>query len=423
MQKITAHWLKGLKPSHKQTKHRTDNLQVIVNPSGKVSLSFYYRAGDKQKNIKLGSYKGIPSKEFISEVQSKYAELYNRLLKLTATNAVVFDHELERNFVGANAMEVIDQNMEVDKGDTGGDPNEDFGPLPADYVASEMEKARASSFRQAAEEYMEWFESERKLTVDGERYKLAFLVNGYGRAKGLGRMNPNDIEGYHIQAILDALKKDHSHNPSHVKGVATRVWLWMKRRNWVKSKEAASDLDAPTPPPRDRRFSEDEIRRLLKGCSNHYRAIALNPLRIAEHVRVSWDVVDEDMNANILVKGGRYHLQPLTEDYIACADNPKEKGGHFFLNAHGNKLSSWSLGAVGTARAKEAGVTNHHSHDWRQTFGVWAERQKIQFEFWDSALSHQQQKGIRKVYGGYQYLEDRRMVLEQWNDYLREFWK
>jgi integrase len=250
------------------------------------------------------------------------------------------------------------------------------------------------------------------------------LVDGYGKAKGLGKLEPKDIEGHQIQAILDALKKDQSHTPSAVRGVATRLWLWMKRRNWVKSKDASLDLDAPMPKPRDRKFNEDEIRLLLNGCSNHYRAIALNPLRIAEHCRIHWSLIDADNNATIKVKGGKQHIQPLTDDYLACSDQPRRSiGGDFFLNKRGLALTKDALSRIGTARAREVGVQNHHCHDWRQTFGVWAEKERIQFEFWDSCLSHEQQTGIRKVYGGYQYLEEKRETLEKWNDYLRQFWK
>ena len=81
MYKVTAHWLAQFKPKDKQYKRYKDNINIVVNPSGKVSLTFYYKDDDRQQHrYKLGAYRGKPTKEFIATVNEEYARLYAGLL-------------------------------------------------------------------------------------------------------------------------------------------------------------------------------------------------------------------------------------------------------------------------------------------------------------------------------------------------------
>ena len=429
MQKITASWLKKFKPADKQIKHRKDNLQVIVNPTGRVSLTFYFHSDGKQRYLKLNSYKFTPTKEWIDSVQSEYSRLYTHLLECVSANVKAVDDtgHSSRIVYGAEAFEVLERDREQygSQSDYYKDKAKDWPPLPADYLKQEQRKKDAKSFRRAALAYYEWYDAEGNASVDNERGYLKHLVQGYGDAKGLGDLEPNQIKAHQVQAILDALKKDKSHTPSAVRKCCSRLWRWMKRRGYVESREEVLDLDASEPPPRDRIFSEAEIKILLTDCHSYYRAVALNPLRVVEHTRVHWDHICEENNCTVQVKDSRgkgkkrYHIQPLTDAYIACGRSTREQGGFLFPGRHaGRQLLQNSLSAVGNSWAKEKGIPNHHNHDWRQTFGVWHEKRGTRFEHWDACLSHDQQQGIRKIYGGYQYLAEKREALQEWADYL-----
>ena len=414
MQKITAHFLKSFKPGGKQVRHRRHNLQVITNPSGKVSLAFYFNADGKQVTIKLGAFKGIPSQEFVTEMQAEYSRLYQGLLNASSSGlkAVSVD---DRVVTGAEAF----LEKEFDRQETPPDPADtDFGPLPAGYAEQLQRERDAKTFRFACRRYLEDY----LLThpEGSESSLLRHLVEGYGKAQGLGKLEPGAIKAHQIQSILDAQKVDMAYTAHHTKKCANRLWRWMRRRGIVET-YVTSDLEAKEPPPRERVFSEQEIAVLLDDCHPYYRAIALNPLRLVEHCRVHWDAIDEGLNATVQVKGGRDHVQPLTQAYIACGRTTREQGGWLLTGRHGNRqMQSRSLSDIGRQRGEECGIENHHSHDWRSTFATWHERQKTPYEVVDACLSHQK-TGIRKVYGLYQYLDEKREALQAWADYLESF--
>lgn len=410
MQKITAHFLKSFKPGDKQVRHRKHNLQVITNPSGKVSLAFYFNAEGKQVTIKMGAFKGIPSQDFVAEMQAEYSRLYQGLLNASSSGLKAITPD-DRLVTGAEAF----LEKEFDRQEKQPDPSVDFGQLPAGYAEQLQREKESKTFRFACLQYLEDY----LLThpEGSESSLLKHLVNGYGRAKGLKDLEPQAIKAHQIQAILDAQKKDMAYTAHHTKKCANRLWRWMRRRGIVET-YVTSDLEAKEPPPRNRVFSEQEIGVLLRGCHPYYRAIALNPLRLVEHCRVHWDAIDEGMNATVMVKGGRDHVQPLTEAYIACGTTTREQGGWLLTGRHGHtQLRSTSLSDIGRHRGIECGVPDHHSHDWRSTFATWHERQKTPYEVVDACLSHQK-TGIRKVYGLYQYLDEKREALQAWADYI-----
>ena len=413
MQKITAHWLSQFRPSDKQQKFRRDNLQIVVNPSGKVSLAFYFHADGKQQSIKLGSFNGKPSKSFVDQAQAEYSRLYAGLLNAQGSGMKAVSPD-DRVVTGTEAFLWKEFDAEETRPE-----NVDFGPLPADIKAKLEYETDRKTFRFAALAYLEHYRQTHE-TDGNEVHLLRHLVNGYGRAKGLRGLEPAAIKAHEIQRILDALKRDHAYTAHHVKKCSNRLWRWMRRRDIVET-HVTSDLEAKEPPPRDRVFSEKEIRVLLDGCHQYYRAVALNPLRLAEHCRVHWDAIDEDQNATVRVKGGRDHVQPLTDAYIACGRTTREQGGYLFTGRYGyTQLRRGSLSDIGRKRGKECGVGDHHTHDWRSTFATWQEKQGAPYDVIDACLSHQK-KGIRKVYGLYQYLDEKRQALEEWAEYLEGF--
>lgn len=411
MPKITAHFLGQFKPSNKQQKFRRENLQVITNPTGKVSLAFYYHADGKQQSIKLGSFKGVPSKQFVTETQAGYSRLYSCLLNATSSGLKAVTPD-DRIVTDAEAF----QAQEFDRQETPPEGSTDFGPLPLEYAERLQREKDSKTFRFAALRYHEDYVQTHE-TEGNERSLIRHLVEGYGKARGLGALEPNDIKAHQIQSILDALRVDMAYTAHHVKKCANRLWRWMRRRGVVEA-YITSDLEAKEPPPRNRVFSEKEIRVLLDGCHPYYRAIVLNPLRLAEHCRIHWDVVDDSLNAKVKVKGGRQHVQPLTASYIACGRTTREQGGYLLTGRHGrSQMLSNSLSDIGRLRAKECGIENHNSHDWRTTFATWQEKQGTKWDVIDACLAHSK-TGIRRVYGLWEYVDEKREALEEWDAYI-----
>jgi integrase len=423
MQKITKHFLNGLTPRTKQYKRDKDNLSVTVNPSGKVSLAFYFHDDGKQHRFKLGSFVGTPSKDDIDSFQQEYTHLYTALAN--SSGLKVYDSLSERMVFGVQAFMSREYERRTGQERPGSGGEElGFGELPEEYLKREAAKKahqekqrRAKTFKAACIKYYEQYEQDHE-SVGSEGSLLKHLMNGYGKAKGLSKLEPREIKAHQIQDILDELKKDHQYAAHHVKKCASRLWRYLKRRGWVESREEVLDLDAKQPAPRTRKFSEKEIITLLDGCHPYYRAFVLNPLRLIEHTRIHWDRIDDDNNATMKVKGGGEHTQPLTNAYLACGRTTRSEGGYLLPGRHGyTQLLRTSLSDIGTKWAYAKGIEDHHNHDWRRTFASWGEKKGISYDVVDACLSHKK-KGIRRVYGGYDYLAEKREALQEWSDYV-----
>lgn len=395
--KVTANFFKRLKPQSKAYRVYEDNLKISVNPTGLIRVDFIYKDQDrKQHLILLGKFKGTPEKEMLKHIVDEHARL--KLALLNGAKAF-WEAEGEKEWI---------RNHPRPSADT------EFGPLPPKYQA----EADAEKFRAIVKEYCDWFEDQGKASSDNERYLTKKLVEGVGKARGLGNLNPEQIEGKHIQRILDEIASKHPQSANHVKKMTSRLWRYMKRRGYVSHKGAVEDLDAKAPPPRDRLVTEAELKRLVKGIHPYYLAVIINPLRLVEHCRMNWDDIDDDLNATVVVKGGRKHIQPVTERYLALGRSTREEGGYLFTGRHGKgHILRTSLSNLGFDHAKAKKVEDFHNHDIRSAFGSWHEKNKTPFEIWDACLAHRKQ-GMRGVYGLYGYLDEKREAIEAWEDYI-----
>ena len=395
MFRITANWLSQFK---EVKRYYSNNIRVTVNRSGMIRLDFYFKDEyEKQHTHLLGKFKGKPDKALLDDLNQNYSDYAAQLLNGAKK---FFDAEAEKEWLRNHPSP---SNEDID-----------FGPLPPKHQAA----VEASKFKAIVKEYCDWFEDQGKASADNERYLTKKLVDGVGKVKGLGNLNPEEIEGKNIQRILDEIASKHPQSANHVKKMTSRLWRWMKRRGYVSHKGAVEDLEAKAPPPRDRLVTEAELKRLVKGVHPYYLAVIINPLRLVEHCRMNWDDIDDDLNATVVVKGGRKHIQPVTERYLALGRTTREEGGHLFTGRHGKgHILRTSLSNIGFDHAKAQGIEDFHNHDLRSAFGSWHERNKTPFEVWDACLAHRKQ-GMRGVYGLYGYLDEKREAIEAWEEYI-----
>lgn len=397
MFKVTAHWLAQFKPTDKQYKRYSNNINIVVNPSGKVSLTFYYKDDERrQHRYNLGAYRGRPTKEFIATVNEEYARLNLGLLNGAQSTS---KDELEKEWRRLQPPQSTDM---------------DFGPLPPEYRA-EVDRKK---FKAIARQYCYWFKEAGKVSYVNEWTMVAKLVDGVGKAPGLGDLLPDDIRGVHVQRILDVISSDRPTSAHSLRKMCTRMWRWMKRYEHVSSTEPVADLEAQAPDPRDRLITEPELKRLVNGCHPYFMAVVLNPLRIGEHCKLHWDNIDQDLNATAVVKGGKKHEQPLTPAYIACAGSQRDKGGYLFPGRYGGHYQRTSLSNLANDWIKTCGVDGAVAHDLRKSFGSWHERQGTPFPIWDACLAHRK-KGLHAVYGLYDYSNEMRKAIEVWDEYVR----
>lgn len=193
------------KPTGKQYKRYSNNINIVVNPSGKVSLTFYYKDDDRQQHrYKLGTYRGKATKEFLVVVNEEYARLNLGLLNSTQS---FWKDELEKEWYRNHPTRSTDMDM-------------DFGPLPPECQAEEDRK----KFKAVAGGYCHWFKDAGKVLYVNEWTMVAKLVNGVGKAPGLGDHLPDDIRGAHVQRILDVISSDRPTSAHSLPKMCTRLW-------------------------------------------------------------------------------------------------------------------------------------------------------------------------------------------------------
>ena len=399
MFRITANWCAKYQPDGRQKKYHDENIRVTVNRSGLVRLDFYFREHEQQYFRALGKYHGKPTKEFLVEANDEYARLSRALL------------------FGAKAFWEDETGKAIDKAQPRPGPDDLIAlkatPLPPELKAM----AEGEKFSAIVKEYCDSFEAKGKVSYENERALVKKLVKGVGRAKGLGDLLPSDITAPQVQSILDALS-DRPTTANAVKKLTSRLWRWMKRRGYVTNKEAVEDLDADAPRPRDRLITESELRVLVKGCHPYFLAVVRNPMRLIEHTRVNWDQIDEDNNVTVRVKGGRNHVQPLTEAYLACGRNTRDQGGNLFTGRHGKwTILRTSLSDLCNNWIRDNEVHNATAHDLRKSFASWHERQGTSRDIWDACLAHHK-PGLFGVYGLYDFLPEKREAIEAWDEFI-----
>jgi site-specific recombinase XerD len=164
-----------------------------------------------------------------------------------------------------------------------------------------------------------------------------------------------------------------------------RLFTWANREKFIES-NPMNDVPIPKVPKSFKaRYSEDEIRRLLKACEGHKpldvrnRAIILflldTGLRASELCALTLDRVDEQFRrAHITGKGLKDRFVPLGAKtraelwrYVNVA-RPAPKGTNvLFLTAYGRPLNANKLAHILRAIGKRAGIEHVGAHRFRHT--------------------------------------------------------
>lgn len=383
---ITAHSFRKLKPQAKQYKTRDGNLEYLVNPSGRISLTFVsrYRLDDgtmsPERRVKLISIKGVPDKAQLEELNQSYNRESRALV-----DGINLDHAKE-----LEALRSLDWDEDI----------------PERFL-----------IKGAAKAYLEYFELHKK-TIASESTYIDRIVNGIDGKHGIGNLKPQDVKRHHLQRILDAIKKEGKQRmANHVKKCASRFFLWMTQRDYgLESREQARDLDAKSPPPRDRIITEPEMRLLLsEGVHPATRFLAYTALRRGEVVKCCWEDIDDDGFINVRVKGGKLFRQYLTQQALDCSQTTE---GFLFTGRWGSgPMLGNSLSEVNRLHSRAVGVEDMTGHDWRSAFFSWGEREGIADRILHACLSHAK-TDLTGVYGLYKFLPEKKETLQGWADYL-----
>ena len=383
--KITASFLKSLKPTGKRYVKSKDNLEWRVGADGGIALDIRYNYGGKIKRFPVTRIASWNDSTAISSAQLKeWNHFYQRCRSM-----IVMGYDLDKVF------------EELDTADK----------ARADRIANQPR------LHQAAAEYLEYFKAEKKSWVSERRY-LAIIV------EHLGDKNPENIKRHELQKVIDKYRIKQPTNARHIGKCMSRFFAWMSRRGWIDSREQARDLDKPAQPVRDRVISEEELRVLLgPDCPLPILSIFYNPLRRSELCRLEWgkvDVFDGHHWVSVQVKGDRLFRTYLSKQFLKCV---KTDEGYMFRGRHGmsngKPLTPNSLSGMFKDHKKAVGMDEKGLgvHDARTCFLTWAEGAGVSERAADGVLAHARQ-GVMRHYGHSDLADIKRDVLIKWANHL-----
>jgi integrase/recombinase XerD len=220
--------------------------------------------------------------------------------------------------------------------------------------------------------------------------------------KNAASLNLQEISRADVEAFISSLQERETQYTNHTYRapiakklsaftVKTRVralhrlFTWATREKFITGNPMDEIAMPKVPKSFKPRFSEDEIRRLLKTCEGHKpldvrnRAVILflldTGIRASELCTLTLDRVDEQFGrAHITGKGmkdryvvcGARTRQALWEYVNVCRPAPKDTNA-LFLTAYGRPLNANKLQHILRAIGKRAGVVPTGPHRFRHT--------------------------------------------------------
>jgi integrase len=147
-------------------------------------------------------------------------------------------------------------------------------------------------------------------------------------------------------------------------------------------------------------------------------SLTLVAARKSEVTGMTWDEVDLVGKVWVVrgerMKGGKPHRVALSSTAIALLNQLPRRGEHVFPGARRAQLSHEAMNAVLARMGKDCSV-----HGQRACFATWArEETTAQREVIEQALAHAVGDAVERAYARGDALEKRRVLMEQWAQYL-----
>ena len=236
--------------------------------------------------------------------------------------------------------------------------------------------------------------------------------------------NPlGEITTHQVNRIIDSLRSTPS-ECLHTWKAARTLFLWAERRDFVEK----SPLSKSQPPTRERVgdlvLSEQALKRIyltvqtplsvLHGIC-HFLILTGQRKAQAAQLHSSWITPDGILFPASVMKAGREHLIPVTP---MIADMLPKREGYLFPSKNDGPFVGFS---ASTKKLCERSGVDFHIHSLRRTaatqWGRFAQPHVIQ-----SLLSHSW-GGVTSRYNRYDYFEEKRACLLQWERWLEALTK
>ncbi len=370
--KITQAFLKGLKPKDKQYAIYEDNLNAVVNPSGRITLYLRYSAKGKKHRMRFGSIMlDMITPATVKKLDTRYRE------KL--------------------AMLYMDGDP-VGQQDWWADIEEQHQKAKADRI----------KFYDVCQQYLDQFTDRASFSQE----------RGYIR-NHICRVIKNrpiaDVARADLTSVVDTVASEGKRTTAgHCARCLSRIWKFARDRGFVDSREIARELPTPKTKSRERFLSDKELAKVLPGFTRELHWLIRTGVRVDEMLSVKREDIDDDYNWTFKAKGGVTRVKPLPKALHGCID-AIEAGTLFPTRLKRAPSRNVPYDAL-RALLSDAGIKDCTLHDLRRTCLTFIDRHHGATML--SVVAGHARKGLHGVYGRWEYHDEQLQALEHWGAHL-----
>jgi integrase len=251
----------------------------------------------------------------------------------------------------------------------------------------------------------------------------------------LGKRQIDTITSADLRRILEAIQERGA--PVGANRMLTRLrtfFRWAVRQEYIANDPSAK-LDKPVAEvARDRVLDDDEIKLFWNACGQvgwPYGPLAqlllLTAQRRSEVAGIEWAELDlakklwtipKERSKNGLAH--KVYLSPLAVEILKRV--PQINGSRYVFTSQGDKLiNSWTTAKAAIDRRMGGDIAHWTFHDLRRTAATgMAEWLKVAPYVVDKILNHASGaiSGVAGIYNRAEYLDERRIALDNWSRYL-----
>ena len=253
--------------------------------------------------------------------------------------------------------------------------------------------------------------------------------------KAWGQRDIRDIRQADIYAVIDGLVKDGTPSEAnHALGVVKTLFAWSTDRDMLTVDPSVKVKKPAKQGKRSRTLSEGELKRLWRALpaegfpfGHLVQLLILTAQRRGEVAQMQWPQLDFENRLwtipEDIAKNGREHVLPLSDLAIEVLRSVPRLNETYVFPARGNDDATVSGFSKSKVRLEVAvGADDWTLHDLRRTTATFLAKLGTLPHVIERILNHVSGSfaGVAGVYNRHLYIEEMRVSLERWSDWVRE---
>jgi len=249
-----------------------------------------------------------------------------------------------------------------------------------------------------------------------------------------GQRDIRDLRQADINAVIDGLVEDgRPSEANHALGVIKTLFSWCFDRDLLAVNPCAKVKKPAKHGKRSRTLTEDELRNLWRASLVEgfpfgplVQLLILTGQRRGEVAQMQWQQLDFNTRCwtipENISKNGREHVLPLADATIEVLQSMPRLNPTYVFPARGNDRATVSGFSKPKARLEAAvGADDWTLHDLRRTTATQLARLGAPPHVIERILNHVSGSfaGVAGVYNRHAYLEEMRIALQEWGEWVR----